>query len=255
MPEYAGPPFAPNPAFFLDIDGTLLDIEGHPDDVRIGRTELDLVSGLHRATEGALALISGRPLAGIDVLFQPLKLPIAGQHGAERRDASGKRHRHRFAVEALHAAAAPVRKFVARNEGLVFEDKGASVALHYRLAPQLQAAAKAVVEQAAKSAGGALEVQVGKMVYELKPAGVDKGGAIDEFMRDAPFAGRTPVFLGDDVTDEFGFRVINRLGGHSVKIGPGETAARWRLADPAAAKAWLGAWMDKFGKTKATRIA
>jgi trehalose 6-phosphate phosphatase len=240
MPEYAGPPFAPNPAFFLDIDGTLLDIEGHPDDVRIGRNELDLVSGLHRATEGALALISGRPLAGIDVLFQPLKLPIAGQHGAERRDASGKRHRHRFAVEALHAAAAPVRK---------------CVALHYRLAPQLQAAAKAVVEEAAKSAGGALEVQVGKMVYELKPAGVDKGGAIDEFMRDAPFAGRTPVFLGDDVTDEFGFRVINRLGGHSVKIGPGETAARWRLADPAAAKAWLGAWMDKFGKAKATRIA
>jgi trehalose 6-phosphate phosphatase len=255
MPEYAGPPLIPNAAFFLDIDGTLLDIEGHPDDVRIGRTELELVSGLHRATGGALALISGRPLAGIDVLFHPLKLPIAGQHGAERRDSSGKRHRHRFAVEALHAAATPVRRFVARNEGLVFEDKGASVALHYRLAPQLQAAAKAVMEEAAKSARGALEVQVGKMVYELKPTGVDKGSAIDEFMRDAPFAGRTPVFLGDDVTDEFGFRVINRLGGHSVKIGQGETAARWRLSDPAAAKAWLGAWMDKFGRTKGTGIA
>jgi trehalose 6-phosphate phosphatase len=249
------PPHAANWAFFLDIDGTLLDIEGHPDDVRIGRTELDLVSGLHRATGGALALVSGRPLAGIDLLFHPLKLPIAGQHGAERRDAGGKRHRHRFAVEALQAAAAPVRKFAARNEGLVFEDKGASVALHYRLAPQLQAAAKAVIEEAAKSAGGALELQVGKMVYELKPAGVDKGSAIDEFMRDAPFAGRTPVFLGDDVTDESGFRVINRLGGHSVKIGQGETAARWRLADPAAAKAWLGAWLDKFGRTKAAGIA
>jgi trehalose 6-phosphate phosphatase len=255
MPELAGPPLIANAAFFLDIDGTLLDIEGHPDDVRIGRTELDLVSGLHRATGGALALVSGRPLAGIDVLFHPLKLPIAGQHGAERRDASGKRHRHRFAVEALHTAAAPVRKFVGRNEGLVFEDKGASVALHYRLAPQLQAAAKAVMEQAAKGAGGVLEVQAGKMVYELKPAGVDKGSAIDEFMRDAPFAGRIAVFLGDDVTDEFGFRVINRLGGHSVKIGQGATAARWRLADPADAKAWLGAWMDKFGRTQATGTA
>jgi len=249
------PPFAGNWAFFLDIDGTLLEIEGHPDEVRIGRTELDLVSGLHRATGGSLALVSGRPLAGIDVLFHPLKMPIAGQHGAERRDARGKRHRHRFPVEALHRAAVPVRKFVARNEGLVFEDKGASVALHYRLAPQLEAAAKAVVEDAARSAGGALEVQLGKMVFELKPAGVDKGSAIEEFMREQPFAGRVPVFLGDDVTDEFGFRVVNRLGGHSVKIGRGESAARWRLADPAAAKSWLGAWQDKFGRSKVSRIA
>jgi trehalose 6-phosphate phosphatase len=255
MAPDAAPPFAPNPAFFLDIDGTLLDIEGHPDDVHIGRAELELVAGLQRATGGALALISGRPLAGIDVLFHPLRLPIAGQHGAERRDANGRRHRHRFPVEALHKAAAPVRKFVARNEGLVFEDKGASVALHFRLAPQLQAAAKAVVEEAAKSAGGALEVQIGKMVFELKPAGVDKGSAVEAFMRDAPFAGRIPVFLGDDVTDEYGFRVINRLGGHSVKIGPGETAARWRLADPAAAKAWLAAWMERLGRPKVTKIA
>jgi len=255
MAPDAAPPFAPNPAFFLDIDGTLLDIEGHPDDVHIGRAELELVSSLQLATGGALALISGRPLAGIDVLFHPLRLPIAGQHGAERRDANGKRHRHRFPVEALHKAAAPVRKFVARNEGLVFEDKGASVALHYRLAPQLEAAARAVVEEAAKSANGSLEIQVGKMVFELKPAGVDKGSAIDEFMRDAPFAGRIPVFLGDDVTDEFGFQVVNRLGGHSVKIGRGETAARWRLADPAAAKAWLGAWLDQFGRAKASKIA
>src|SRR6185369_14794207 len=188
------PPFAANWAFFLDIDGTLLDIEGHPDDVRIERPEADLVAGLHRVTGGALALVSGRPLAGIDALFHPLKLPIAGQHGAERRDARGKRHRHRFPVEALHRAAAPVRKFVARSEGLIFEDKGASVALHYRLAPQLEAAARSAV--------GALEIQRGKMVYELKPAGVDKGNAIAEFMSEAPFAGRLPVFLGDDVTDE-----------------------------------------------------
>jgi trehalose 6-phosphate phosphatase len=255
MAPDAAPPFAPNPAFFLDIDGTLLDIEGHPDDVHIGRAELELVSGLHRSTGGALALVSGRPLAGIDGLFHPLRLPIAGQHGAERRDANGKRHRHRFPVEALHKAAAPVRKFVARNEGLVFEDKGASVALHYRLAPQLEAAARAGVEEAAKSANGSLEIQVGKMVFELKPAGVDKGSAIDEFMRDAPFAGRIPVFLGDDVTDEFGFRVVNRLGGHAVKIGAGATHARWRLADPAAAKAWLGAWLDQFGRAKASKIA
>ena len=249
------PPYAAKWAFFLDIDGTLLDIEGHPDHVRIGRAELDLVDGLHRATGGALALISGRPLAGIDVLFHPLKLPIAGQHGAERRDGNGRRHRHQFPVEALHRAATPVRKFVARNEGLIYEDKGASVALHYRLAPQLEAAARKVVENAVKSAGGAVEMQVGKMVFELKPAGCDKGKAIEEFMSDAPFVGRTPVFLGDDVTDEFGFRVVNRLNGHSIKIGPGTTDARWRLANPAAAKAWLGAWMDRFGRAKVAKIA
>jgi trehalose 6-phosphate phosphatase len=249
------PPYAANWAFFLDIDGTLLDIEGHPDHVRIGRAELDLVDGLHRATHGALALVSGRPLAGIDVLFYPLKLPIAGQHGAERRDGDGRRHRHQFAVEALHRAATPVRKFVARNEGLIFEDKGASVALHYRLAPQLAAAARAIVENAVKGAGGAVEMQVGKMVFELKPAGCDKGKAIEQFMADAAFSGRTPVFLGDDVTDEFGFRVVNRLKGHSIKVGSGATDARWRLANPAAAKAWLGAWIDQCGRANLAKTA
>jgi trehalose 6-phosphate phosphatase len=223
--------------------------------VRIGRAELDLVDGLHRATGGALALVSGRPLAGIDVLFHPLKLPIAGQHGAERRDGDGRRHRHQFPVEALHRAATPVRKFVARNEGLIYEDKGASVALHYRLAPQLEAAARKVVENAVTSAGGAVEMQVGKMVFELKPAGCDKGKAIEEFMSDPPFIGRTPVFLGDDVTDEFGFRVVNRLMGHSIKIGAGATDARWRLPNPAATKAWLGAWIDKFGQMKLSKTA
>jgi trehalose 6-phosphate phosphatase len=141
-----------------------------------------------------------------------------------------------------------VRRFVSQNEGLIFEDKGASVALHYRLAPQLESAARKAVESAVQGAGGALEMQVGKMVFELKPAGVDKGKAIEQFMQEAPFAGRVPVFLGDDVTDEYGFRVVNRIEGHSIKVGPGDTDARWRLANPAAAKAWLGAWMDKFGR-------
>jgi trehalose 6-phosphate phosphatase len=237
------PPFRADWAFFLDIDGTLLDIEQHPEAVHVAPRERELVAALHRATGGAAALVSGRPLGGIDMLFQPLKLTIAGQHGAERRDSRGERHRHRFPVQVLRRAAEPVREFAAANQGLIFEDKGASVALHYRLAPQLARAAEAVVREAAQDAGDALQMQRGKMVFELKPAGCDKGAAIEQFMREAPFASRVPVFLGDDVTDEYGFRVVNRLNGHSVKVGEGPTAARWRLAGPEQARAWLGDWL------------
>ncbi len=241
------PPFRADWAFFLDIDGTLLDIEQRPEAVQVEPRELELVSALHRAAGGALALVSGRPLAGIDVLFHPLKLPIAGQHGAERRDPRGGRHRHRFPVQLLQRAANPLREFVAAHPGLIFEDKGASVALHYRLAPQLAGQAEAVVRRAAESAGGALHMQRGKMVFELKPVGCDKGTAIEQFMHDEPFAGRTPVFLGDDVTDEYGFRVVNRLNGHSVKVGEGPTDARWRLAGPAEARRWLADWLKLCG--------
>ena len=238
------PPFARNWAFFLDLDGTLLDIAETPEAVDPGERELLLLERLRHACGGALALISGRSLRRIDELFSPLVLPAAGQHGAERRDAQGRRHRHRFQVKALRPVAGGIRSFAARHQGLVFEDKGASVALHYRLAPQLAEAAHTAVREAAEPLGDAVEVQGGKMVVELKPAGCDKGKAIEQFMQEPPYAGRVPVFLGDDVTDEYGFRVINRLGGHSVKVGEGQTNARWRLENPAAARVWLAAWLD-----------
>ena len=238
------PPFEKNWAFFLDLDGTLLEIAETPEEVDPGPQDVLLLGKLQRACGGALALISGRSLSRIDQLFSPLVLPAAGQHGVERRDAQGKRHRHRFPVSSLRPAAGGIRSFAARHQGLVFEDKGASVALHYRLAPQLAEAAQAAVREAAGPLGEAVEVQNGKMVVELKPAGCDKGKAIDEFMREAPFSGRTPVFIGDDFTDEYGFRAINRLGGHSVKVGEGPSAARWRLESPAAARAWLQAWLE-----------
>lgn len=241
-------PFAPDWAFFLDIDGTLLDIVARPDAVRINPGELTLVENLARCAGGAAAVVSGRPIRRIDELFAPLRLPAAGQHGAERRDARGGMHRVRFPAEGLQRAAREIESFARSHPGLVFEDKGWSVALHYRLAPQLAGAAQAALREAAAALGAAFEVQAGKMVVELKPAGCDKGLAIEQFMAEPPFAGRTPVFLGDDVTDELGFRVVNRLGGHSVKVGEGDTAARWRLSDPAAARAWLAEyakWRDR----------
>jgi trehalose 6-phosphate phosphatase len=150
----------------------------------------------------------------------------------------------------MRSAAAEIRAFAAKHEGLLFEDKGASLALHYRLAPQLAAAAHSVMHKAAQHLGEGVEVQGGKMVAELKPSGRDKGIAIEEFMQEAPFRGRVPVFLGDDLTDEDGFHVVNRLGGHSVKIGPGVTSARWRLRDAAGVRLWLGQALEKHGMEK-----
>lgn len=233
------PPCSRNWAFFLDVDGTLLDIAETPDAAEATRSEKSLVRKLHEASGGALALVSGRSLADIDELFAPLKIAVAGQHGVERRDARGELHRGSYPRSQLQRAAEAVRDFAAAHDGLVFEDKGASFALHYRLAPALEDAARNVVRKAAASLGDWVEVQMGKMVIELKPAGRDKGVAIEEFLREPPFAGRAPVFIGDDITDEDGFRVVNRAGGHSIKVGEGRTEARWQLADPSAARAWL----------------
>ena len=241
------PPFQPGWALFLDVDGTLLDIAERPDQVDAHKVDCALVQGLQRAAGGALALISGRSLAQLDALFAPLRLPAAGQHGYERRDVRGERHRHRFPVDTLRPAKDALRAFAGRHAGLVLEDKGASVALHYRLAPQLEQAALDAVREVSAPLGSAVQVQGGKMVWEIKPAGADKGTAIEEFMREPPFAGRTPVFLGDDVTDEHGFQVINRLGGHSIKVGAGDSAARFRLSSPAAARDWLRRWLSASG--------
>jgi trehalose 6-phosphate phosphatase len=239
------PPFECNSALFLDFDGTLIDIAATPESAKATPAEIALLAALQRATNGALALISGRSIARMDELFAPLVLPAAGQHGAERRDAKGRRHRYRIPAQALRPVAGGIRSFADRHRGLVFEDKGASFALHYRLAPELATAAYEAVREAAQPLGDAVEVQGGKMVVELKPAGCDKGRAIETFMQEPPFAGRVPVFLGDDLTDEYGFRVVNRIGGHSVKVGEGESAARWRLENPAATRAWLAGWLEK----------
>jgi trehalose 6-phosphate phosphatase len=241
------PPFEKKWAFFLDIDGTLLEIAATPKAVHTAKADCELVAALYDKAGGALALVSGRSLAMIDELFSPMRLPAAGQHGVERRDARGRVHRPSFSADLLARAAEPIRAFAQRHDGLVFEHKGYSMALHYRLAPRLAAAAHAVVREAARSVGEGVEVQHGKMVAELKPSGHDKGRAIEEFMRDRPFKGRVPVFLGDDLTDEHGFRVVDRMGGHAIKIGPGATVARWRLASPAAARAWLNDWLAHCG--------
>jgi trehalose 6-phosphate phosphatase len=232
-----------NAAFFLDIDGTLFDIVALPAAVRAGKADYELLTALYEAAGGAVALVSGRPIAGIDKIFRPLKLPAAGQHGVERRDARGHAHRHAIETELWQTVIAPIRQYASHHEGLIFEDKGLSIALHYRLAPRQARSVRALLEQAAARLGERYEVLGGKMVFELRPSGRNKGVAIEEFMHEKPFARRVPVFLGDDVSDEYGFLVVNRLGGHSVKVGSGASAARSGLPDPAATRAWLAQWI------------
>src|SRR5258706_1707019 len=122
------------------------------------------------------------------------------------------------------------------------------MALHSGLARKRASPRHAVLREAARELGDGVEVQRGKMVAELKPAGHDKGRAIEAFMKERPFARRVPVFLGDDLTDEHGFRVVDRLGGHSIKVGPGPAVARWRLPNPSAARAWPNEWLEQRGE-------
>jgi trehalose 6-phosphate phosphatase len=226
-------------AFFLDIDGTLIEHVERPDAVRIDPAVVKLLAGLRAASDGALALISGRPIASVDALFAPLRLPVAGLHGIERRDALGKLHNHQFAEAPLRRVAGRLAACAAQHAGLIFEDKGLALALHYRQVPHLKDVVLGIAATVAAELGAGFELLHGKMVTEIKPGGRNKGAAIEEFLEEAPFLGRTPAFVGDDVTDEFGFAVVNRLGGHSVKVGAGETAARWYLKDAAAVRDWL----------------
>lgn len=226
-------------AYFFDIDGTLLEIAATPSVVFVDREMVDLIKQLFRACGGAVALISGRPIADIDALFSGLEIPVAGQHGVERRDAAGRVTRHPFPVDRLDEARSQLRDAVSLHPGLLLEDKGLSLALHYRQAPNLAGYAQGLIRSVQQALGAEFCIQSGKQVIELKPAGKDKGIAVREFMDETPFAGRTPVFVGDDETDEFGFAMVNRMGGRSVKVGEGATSARWRLRDVQSVHAWL----------------
>lgn len=226
-------------AWFFDFDGTLAAIAESPGRVRIDPQMRRVVRALHREAGGAVALVTGRTLADVDRFFPELALAAAGQHGSERRDATGRVTRHHLPTPRLAPARDELAELVARHPGLVLEDKGMALALHYRRAPRLAGYAHRVARRMAARLGPTYCVQGGKRIVEIRPAGRDKGTAIRDFMREPPFRGRRPVFLGDDTTDEFGFAVVNRMHGLSIKIGTGPTVARWRLRDVEAVRGWL----------------
>jgi trehalose 6-phosphate phosphatase len=245
------PPLSGEMAFFLDVDGTLMDYADHPRAVHVGATLLHLLDRLRSASSGALALISGRSIEDLDSLFAPLVLPAAGQHGTELRLATGELRSHAPPIEMLGRAAAEIVRVTAAHQGLLFENKGMTLALHYRMAPQKESLVERTMRDIVASMGNEFGLQVGKFVYEIRPTGKDKGTAIAEFMREAPFAGREPVFVGDDLTDEYGFDAVNAMGGHSVKVGKGKTGAQWQLDDAAAVLAWLGDFVERCGTDRA----
>lgn len=237
----ADPPPAPSIdwAYFLDVDGTLIDIAERPDAITVDAGLLELIARLHRASGGAVALVSGRALGDLDQRLGALRVPLAGQHGLERRDAAGRLWIHAAPPAAKCSLVEALTPVLERNPGLLLEDKGLTLALHYRAAPHLADYAQRLMEDLARGAGADLEVQHGKCVAEVKPAGIDKGTAVTEYLAESPFLGRRPVFIGDDLNDEHAFAEVNKVNGISIKVGEGSSAARYGLRDVAAVRRWL----------------
>jgi trehalose 6-phosphate phosphatase len=230
-----------NWAYFLDVDGTLINIADTPQTVLVDTALLDLIASLHRASGGALALVSGRMISDLQSRLGLPQLPLAGLYGLERRDSAGRLWIHAAPPAAKAAIKEVLAPVLARHPGLLLEDKGLTLALHYRQAPKLAAYVHQVMGRLANGAGPGLELQRGKRVVELKPAGVDKGTAVTEYLAEPPFKGRRAVFIGDDLNDEHGFAEVNELDGISIKVGKGASCARFRLPDVAAVRHWLGA--------------
>jgi trehalose 6-phosphate phosphatase len=227
-------------ALFLDVDGTLLEIAATPDRVHVPASLRNTLQLSYEREQGALALLSGRSLDELDKLFFPCDFPAAGKHGLEIRLSSGKVIRADIDPALLDRARRWLGMLQRDNRGLLLEDKGIALAMHYRLAPQLAREVAVVMDEMAAELGDTFVVRSGKCVYELMPQGFDERSAIQLLMRDPHFAGRTPVFVGDDPTDEVGFHAVNEMGGHSIRVGKlEETAARYRFSSVSTVVAWL----------------
>lgn len=239
----------PSCALFFDFDGTLVDLAAQPDAVVMPPGLAPTLEALTGYLGGAVAVISGRPIAQIDQFLAPMRLPVAGVHGAERRGADGALSLlNTHSLEQVHQAAAALAGL---HPALVLEHKRGSIALHYRQAPELEETCHSVMQAAVADSPG-LTLLRGKMVFEAKPGNASKGHAIEAFLQEAPFASRTPVFVGDDFTDEVGFCTVQNRGGLGIKIGAGASAAWHRLDSPAALRRELDhAISAKTGKAHA----
>jgi trehalose 6-phosphate phosphatase len=225
---------------FLDVDGTLLDIASTPDTVTVPRGLIGNLERVRLGLGGALALITGRSIADVDRLFLPLRPVVAGQHGAEMRNCASA------AITHLSDAAPPpqwrerIDSLAGQYPGVLIENKGLTIAVHYRNAPAASSAIETLLNQFLAQ-DSRFVLQAGKFVAELRPRGVSKASALIELMGMDPFRGRSPVMIGDDLTDEDAFRAAISLGGMGFRVGPGLDAEAIDFAEPSAVRHWLEA--------------
>src|SRR5689334_13787641 len=223
---------------FLDVDGTLLELADSPGGVAVDAALQPLLTRLRSVARGAVALVSGRTIDNIDQLLGTHGLPVAGLHGCERRDARGTLHVAPIAREQLSDLRAGLERLVARHPGLLLEDKGAGVALHFLKARELENELRAEVALLAAPLVPKFAILDGHAVIEVKPAAHTKDSAVTAFMAEPPFAGRTPIFIGDDQTDYGGFEAVRRHDGMAIAVGS-RVKAEWWLPGPVAVRSWL----------------
>lgn len=236
---------APDSCLFLDVDGTLIDIAATPDAVVVPPALLDALRRAEDRLGGALALVSGRSVADLDRLFSPRHLRASGVHGAEIRFEPGPGGVESRAEPVPDEARAALASLLDGFPACFMEDKGFSIAVHYRAAPDAAGPLRGALDRLLRGREGrGLALMPGHSVFELKRPGVDKGGAVAAFMGRAPFAGRRPVFVGDDVTDEPGFAAARAHGGRAYSVTRDVAGTDATFPDPAAVRRWLAAAGD-----------
>ncbi len=223
-----------NHAFFFDFDGTLVELASTPDNVKVLTGVVASLGQLQQHTGGAVAVVTGRQLAVVDHMLSPLRLAGAGIHGLEHRQHADSLLHEIADASRLDPMRAELAAWATALPGLLIEDKGQSIAVHFRAQPDLADRVLRRLEDMQAISPGTITLQHGKMVSEIRLTGPDKGHAVKRLMAAPPFAGRIPVFFGDDVTDEAAFGAVQAAGGLGVFVGPpgGTTTALARLSGP-----------------------
>jgi trehalose 6-phosphate phosphatase len=235
-----------NAALFLDVDGTLLDLAARPDAVFVPDGLVAILARATRNLKGALALVSGRTIDDIDRLFAPLSLRASGVHGAQIRIHPDEPIRIAPAASELPVSfRTALGLALSRFQGILIENKGFSIAVHYRLNPEIAGnLLGALRDMIAAEPWRGLEIEDAHYAFELKPPSFDKGKAIAHFLACAPFRGRTPIFIGDDTTDESGFAAVAARGGQAYSVGRPRTGALGFFEAPQTVRDWLAAFAD-----------
>jgi trehalose 6-phosphate phosphatase len=227
-------------ALFLDIDGTLIDLAATPQSVVVPDMLTGVLSKLEGQLDGALALVTGRSLADVDRLFSAHRFIVGAQHGGEMRGPARQPRQELTFVAALNRLRPRLETILASWPGLLLEDKGRSIAMHYRQNPEIAPELKPLLHRLLAPESDTLELLEGKCVFEIKPKNFDKGDAVRALMTVAPFKSRVPIFIGDDETDRAGMAASRAHGGCAIRVGnKRDLLADGFLPSPAATRTWL----------------